>query len=105
MEVDNSDESYIPGGPIDTKTVPVSLQKMEVDISSAKVQMESRKATVKNDELELEMDRFIPGIADDAPVNVGSGNLDPQSVKAKLRQKIQRKSAEFKLLQDAWREP
>ena len=102
MEVDNEvDEAYVPESPVDKKPVPVSIQKMEVDINAVKAEMEALEATIKNAKLEMEMDRFIPGTTGDTPpVNVGSDHLDPQSVKAKLRQKLQRKSEEAKLMQD-----
>ena len=102
MEVDNEvDETYVPESPVDKKPVPVSIQKMEVDINAVKAEMEALEATIKNAKLEMEMDRFIPGTTGDTPPgNVGSDHLDPQSVKAKLRQKLQRKSEEAKLMQD-----
>ena len=65
--------------PLDTKAVPVSFQKMEVDINSVKAEMEALEATIKNAKLEMEMDRFVPGMAGDIlAVNVGPDNLDPQ---------------------------
>ena len=102
MEVDNAvDETYVPESPVDKKPAPVSIQKMEVDISAVKAEMEALEATIKNAKLEMEMDRFIPGTTGDTPpVHAGNDNLDPQSVKAKLRQKLQRKSEEAKLMQD-----
>ena len=91
----------VPESPVDQKPAPVSFQKMEVDISAVKAEMEALEATIKNAKLEMEMDRFIPGTTGDTqPVNVGNEQLDPQSVKAKLRQKLQRKSEEAKLMQD-----
>ena len=103
MEVENAvDESYEPEGPVDAKPAPVSFkEKMEVDISSVKAEMEALEATIKNAKLEMEMDRFVPGTTGGGPpVNVGTDHLDPQSVKAKLRAKLQKKSEETKLMHD-----
>ena len=102
MEVENAvEESYVPEAPLDAKVAPVSFQKMEVDINSVKAEMEALEATIKNAKLEMEEDLFVPGTAGDIPaVNVGTDNLDLQSVKAKLRAKLQRKSEETKLMQN-----
>ncbi len=101
MEVDNAvDDPVVPEGPASRQVLPVSFQQMEVDINAVKAEVDAIEESMMH--ARREMEGAMPGSATREPPDVGAGDdtIDPQDVKAKLRAKLQRKSAEAKLLQD-----
>ena len=105
MEVDNEvGQSYVPEGPeaAPARPVPVAFQEMNADLSAVETEMKNIEASIKHAKLEMEMDRFIPGTNSDGPekIKIEIDNLDPNSVKAKLREKLRQKSQETQLLRE-----